>query len=274
VNVRLAGVFAHPDDDAYLIGGSLLLHRGEVEPALIFATSGEAGPISDPTLATRDTLGQTREREQGEFLATIGYPHARVEFLRHPDYYLPDVPLERLVDEFESRLRDLRPHVVVTFGPDGLTSHHDHIRVGEAATEAFHRARRDDPSPPDGAWQRLYYVALSRSDVDRFYAGVRDGGFVYGEEGKLFDVTGVPDEWIAVRVDMKPVRERKLSGILVHRTQLVEYERIPEPLRWIYLDAEHFVQAYPPPEPAAGVRDDLFADLALGESGTGTRSEE
>jgi LmbE family N-acetylglucosaminyl deacetylase len=262
MRIRLAGVFAHPDDDAYLIGGTLLLHQGSLEPTLMFATSGEAGPISDPSLATRETLGEVREREQRVFLETIGYPNTRVEWLRHPDYYLPDVPLDGLVAEVENLLRETRPHVVVTFGPDGLTSHHDHMRVGDATTQAFHRARaRDDAA--DGAFQRLYYVALARSDVDRFYAGVREGGYVYGKEGRLFDVTGVPDDGIAVRVDTTPVRGLKLAGILAHRTQLVEHERIPEPLRWIHLDAECFVQAYPEPDQSGRVESDLFAGLVL-----------
>ena len=263
MNVRLAGVFAHPDDDAYLIGGSLLLHRGEVDLTLICATSGGAGPISDPSLAMRETLADVREVEQRACLATFGYDDATIEFLRHPDYYLPRVPFEQLTAEIERTLSAARPHVVVTFGPDGLTSHHDHIRVGEAATEAFDRARARDPDRRDGAFERLYYAALARSDVDRFYSSVRAGGFDYGEEGRLFDLTGVPDDRISVRVDTRGVAEHKLAGIRAHRTQLVEHERIPEPLRWIHLDAECFVRAHPPTQAGTEVRGDLFEDVGL-----------
>jgi LmbE family N-acetylglucosaminyl deacetylase len=262
MKLRLVGLFAHPDDDAFLIGGTLVLNRGRVDPTLVFATSGEAGPISDRSLATRETLGAVREDEQRAFLEATGLSDTRVEFLRHPDYYLQEVPLERLVSEIEDVLREVRPHVVVTFGPDGLTSHHDHMRVGDAATRAFHSARTGH-CDEDGAFQRLYLVALARSDVDHFYSGVREGAYLYGEEGKLFDVTGVPDDSIAVRVDTTPVRDRKLAGILAHRTQLVEHQRIPEPLRWIYLDSECFVQAYPQLERPDIVRGDLFSDLVL-----------
>jgi LmbE family N-acetylglucosaminyl deacetylase len=260
VKVRLTGVFAHPDDDAYLIGGSLLLNAGRVDHSVIFATSGEAGPISDPSLATRMTLGAVREREQRAYVELIGFHDARVEFLRHPDYYLPDVPVDELIREIESLLRDIRPHIVVTFGADGLTSHHDHVRVGEATTEAFHRVRK---SLDDDSLQRLYYVGLARSDVDRFYDGVRRGGHAYGEEGRLFDVTGVPDESIAVRVDTLPVIDQKLEGMLAHQTQLIEFERVPEPLRWIYLNSESFVQAYPPVDRPSVVRGDLLSDISL-----------
>jgi len=127
VTVRLAGVFAHPDDDAWLIAGTLLLHPGEVDLTLVFATSGEAGPIDDLSLAIRETLGAVREREQCAFLEAIGYADARVEFLRHPDYFLPDVPFERLVAEIRDVLEDVRPHVVVTFGPDGMKIGRAHV---------------------------------------------------------------------------------------------------------------------------------------------------
>jgi N-acetyl-1-D-myo-inositol-2-amino-2-deoxy-alpha-D-glucopyranoside deacetylase len=261
MTVRLAGVFAHPDDDIYTVGGTLLLHLGEVEPTMIFATSGEAGPISDPSQATRATLGAVREGEQRDAMAVIGYPDARAEFLHHPDYYLPEVPYETLTGEIEKLLLDAAPHVVVTFGPDGLTSHHDHQYVGRAATQVFHKLREasDDPS----LFQRLYHVALARSDVDRFYSVVTEGGFEYGEEGNLFDITGVPDDDIAVRTDLAPVSQRKREGILAHHTQLIEFERIPEPLRGVYLDTECFVQVYPPRDRQQERRPDLLDDLAL-----------
>ena len=262
MTVRLAGVFAHPDDDSYVLGGTLLLHPGAVEPTLVFATSGEAGPIADGTGVTRETLGRAREAEQAAFLEAVGYGGTATRFLRHPDYRLPEVPFERLVGEVEAVLGEARPQVVVSFGPDGLTSHHDHIRAGEAAAEAFRRARAADGGGPRGAFQRLYQAAYPRSDVDRFYGAVREGGFDYGEEGNLFDLTGVPDDRIAVRVDTRPVAARKWDAILRHRTQLDEHERIPAPLRWIVLDAECFVQAYPERRPGGPVAGDLLAGLA------------
>ena len=96
MTIRLAGVFAHPDDDSYLIGGTLLLHPGRIEPTLVFATSGEAGPIAAGSAATRQTLGAVREGEQRAWLEAVGYPQAATHFLRHPDYRLPEVPFGRL----------------------------------------------------------------------------------------------------------------------------------------------------------------------------------
>jgi len=49
------------------------------------------------------------------------------------------------------------------------------------------------------------------------------------------------------------VKDTKLAGIEAHRTQIGELERVPEALRWIVLDTEWFVQAWPerPASPAA-----------------------
>ena len=259
MTIRLAGVFAHPDDDVYSIGGSLLLHAGEVEPTLIFATSGEAGPMSETPGVTRETLGAVREIEQRRCMEILGYPEARVEWLRHPDYYLPEVPLETVREAIATILDEVQPHVVVTFGPDGLTSHHDHIYMGEVATQVFHNLRESSDDPT--AFQRLYHIALGRSDVDHFYSAVAEGGFDYGEEGALFDITGIADAQITVRVDVRSVEARKREGILAHRTQLIEWERIPEALRGIFLETECFTQVYPPPNSGSAPRTDLFADL-------------
>jgi hypothetical protein len=97
-----------------------------------------------------------------------------------------------------------------------------------------------------GGVRRLLQVAIPRSAVDRFYEGLRRiGETSYGEQGTLFNLRGVPDERITLAVDTRPVRDTKLAGIESHRTQIGELERIPEELRWIHLDTEWFVQAWP-----------------------------
>jgi LmbE family N-acetylglucosaminyl deacetylase len=256
---RLAAVFAHPDDDVYQFGGSIALHEKALELTVVVCTSGDAGPIWLPELATRETLGDVRESEERSALTEVGAPGADIRFLRHPDWHLPEVPFEQLVTEIEDVLEEVEPHVVVTFGPDGMTSHHDHVRAGEAATEAFGRVRARRPS-----LQRLYNTALPRRDVDRFYAGARELDPSFGGEEQLFNPVGLPDEDIAVRVDTRGVRDRKLRGILTHRTQIGEWERIPQPLRWIFLDEECFTRSWPPRAGDGPVLADLFDDVDLG----------
>ena len=42
MGIRLAAVFAHPDDDTYGLGGTLAMNGDEVEYTLIVATSGDS----------------------------------------------------------------------------------------------------------------------------------------------------------------------------------------------------------------------------------------
>jgi LmbE family N-acetylglucosaminyl deacetylase len=249
--IRLVGVFSHPDDDVYTIGGSLALHRGRLDATLVFCTSGDAGPIWVEGLATRETLGAVREREQAASMAALGV-EADVRFLRHPDFHLPDVPFEDLVGEIEAVLRDVRPDVVVTFGPDGWSGHHDHVRAGEAADEAFRRVENEG---------RLLHAAIPRSAIERFVEELRELGDPDREARSLLALRGVPDEEIAIAVDTRAVQERKLAGIEAHRTQIGELERVPGALRWIFLDTEWFVQTRPPGRGLREPTNDLLAGL-------------
>jgi LmbE family N-acetylglucosaminyl deacetylase len=242
---RLVGVFAHPDDDVYSIGGTLILERERLELTLVFCTSGDAGPIWIDGVE-REELGSVREREQAASMAALGV-EADVRFLRHADYHLPDVPFEELVGQIVEVLREARPDVVVTFGPDGWSGHHDHVRAGEAADEAFARMREDAAT---GA--RLLHVGTPASAVERFDAQLREAGDPEREARSLLAIRGVPDGDVAVAVDTRSVWETKLAGIEAHRTQIGELERVPEDLRWIVLDTEWFVQAWPPRDAGDG----------------------
>ncbi len=140
---RLAVVVAHPDDDTFGSAGTVALHADEpgFRFVLVHATSGEAGEIADPSLATPDTLGAVREEEDRRSWVALGREPDRHEWFRYPDHGVADADQGQLVDRIAAVLAEERPDVVVTFGADGITGHPDHIAVGAAATEAFHRVR-------------------------------------------------------------------------------------------------------------------------------------
>jgi LmbE family N-acetylglucosaminyl deacetylase len=245
MGIGLAAVFAHPDDDTYGLGGTLARDSGSIDYTLIVATSGEAGVISDPSLATRENLAQVREAEEGQALEVLGVKEPSVDFLRYPDGGLKDVPRDELIERIAEVLRSVRPHLVVTFGPEGITKHDDHITIGQAATEAFHRAR--GPGGEDQAFQRLYYNAIPQSELEQFWNTLRARGIDVGDPEGPFMPRGVPDQLIAVRVDCREVVKRKIDAIRAHRTQQVELEYLPEDVQPEILGEECFVQAWPPP---------------------------
>jgi LmbE family N-acetylglucosaminyl deacetylase len=254
--VKVVGVFAHPDDDVFTMGGWLALHARDVAPTFVFCTSGEAGPIWVDGVAARETLGPVREREQAAAMKELGVA-AQAVFLHHPDYSLPDVPFERLVQDIEHTLRQVRPDILITFGEDGLTGHHDHVRAGAAADAAFRRV-----GDADREFRRLFHVAIPRSAVDRFHAQIESLGVSRDRPvGSPLNFEGPGDEEIAVAVDIRSVAPTKRRAIEAHRTQIGELEQVPEDARWLFFETEWFVRAWPPRAPNEPIARDVFAGI-------------
>jgi LmbE family N-acetylglucosaminyl deacetylase len=223
---------------------------------LVLTTSGEAGMISDPSLATRQTLGQVREQEDREAWRLVGRPPDRHEFLRYPDGGAADVPFEELVGKYAPILREETPDVVVTFGPDGITGHSDHIAVGAAATEAFQRARQESGSAP----RRLLYLCIPRERLQRFSDEIVARGGEPIDPTQPFQPRGVDDSLVAVEVDGSSVWRLKLEALRAHRTQADDM-RLPEDLQQAVLSVETFTQAWPAREPGEPVLGDVFEGL-------------
>lgn len=254
---RVACVFAHPDDETFGVGGSLALHaRDGVELTVILATSGETGRIADASLATRETLASVREAEDLASWRALGLD-PDVRFLRHPDGGLNATPRGELVAEVRGVLEDVAPEVVITFGPDGITGHDDHVAIGAIATEAFGSLRT---SSGGAAFSRLLHNAIAQSTLDRLNELLRGRGLEPMDPAEPFMPRGVPDAAIGARVDASSVYERKLEAIRCHKTQ-DELEDVPFDLWPEMLSTESFVVAWPERRPRDPVLGDLFEGL-------------
>jgi LmbE family N-acetylglucosaminyl deacetylase len=257
---RLAAIVAHPDDDTWGVAGTVALHADD--PALRFVlvhvTSGEAGQIADGSGATRETLGAVREREDRRSWAALGREPDRHEWFRLPDHGVEDEPYDALVERIVAVLREERPDVVITFGPDGITAHPDHITVGRATTDAFHRVRREGGS----GLQRLLHNALPRSWIDAWNDQLVAAGREPFDPGQLYQPRGVADDTIGVIVDCSAVAARKLAALREHVTQATDMDDGGDDLE--SLGREAFVIAWPPRDPGAPVLGDVFEGLAPG----------
>jgi LmbE family N-acetylglucosaminyl deacetylase len=259
VSPRLAAVFAHPDDDAFGITGTVALHTDDpgFAFALVLATSGEHGMISDPSLATRETLGEVREREDLAGWRALGREPDRLEFLRYPDGGVTGVPFEELVGRIAAILREERPDVVITFGPEGVTAHPDHITVGRAATEAFHRLCATD----GGGFLRLLHNRLRKSDIDWFSDELQRRRMDPIDQTAVFQPHGVPDELVNVIVDCRAVWRRKRAALDQHRTQADDTQSFPKDLEERIFGTETFAQVWPELDPGAPPLGDVFEGL-------------
>ena len=255
-----AAVMAHPDDDTFGVAGTVALHADEpgFRFILIHATSGEAGMISDPTLATRETLGPVREEEDRRSWVALGRAPDRHEWLRYPDHGLADVPFDELVDRVAGILRDERPDVVTTFGPDGVTGHPDHITIGQATTEAFHRLRREGV---DG-FRRLIRVAIAASAIDEWNEKLVASGREPIDPTQLYQPRGVADETLGLDVDTSGVAPRVVEALREHRSQAADLEeRFSDDEQLQVASRERGLIAWPPWQPGDPVVRDAFEGL-------------
>ncbi|MEK7873096.1 MAG: PIG-L family deacetylase, partial [Chloroflexota bacterium] len=150
-------VFAHPDDESFGVGGTAALYAAAGTPVhLACATKGERG--TKDTALTGQKLGAIREGELRRACAVLGVRN--ISFLGYMDGDVDKVAFPEMVESIAAVMRRVRPDAVVTFGPDGVTRHPDHVAVGRAATAAFHRVRRREGYRYP---RRLYYVALPES---------------------------------------------------------------------------------------------------------------
>ncbi|HEY8019105.1 MAG TPA: PIG-L family deacetylase [Actinomycetota bacterium] len=256
----LAAIVAHPDDDTFGCAGAVALHAEDpgFRFVLVHVTSGEAGRIADPALATPATLGVVREDEDRRSWVALGRVPDRHEFLRYPDHRVEEAPFDELVERIAAVLEEERPDVVITFGPDGITGHPDHIATGKAATEAFHRVRQR--SPGEGL-RRLLHQAIPQSMLDEWNRRLVASGKDPMDPTQLYQPRGVLDGHVGVFVDCGAVVDRKLAALEEHRTQAGDMEDIEEEERRMALASECHVITWPARDPGEPALSDVFEGL-------------
>ena len=159
---RLLGVFAHPDDETFCAGGTFVRYAKDgAEVMVVSATRGQAGQIRDARVGTRRTIAAVREAELRLACERLGVAHVRCwDYL---DGTLTEAGFHGLVGQVVRVIREFRPDVVVSFGPDGGYGHPDHIAISAAATAACWQA--GDPA----SYPSQLAAGLAPHQPDRLY---------------------------------------------------------------------------------------------------------
>ena len=203
----LLGVWAHPDDEAYLAGGLMAaaVDAGS-RVVCVTATRGERG-TRDPGTWPPARLAQVREAELAASLAVLGVSEHRQ--LGYPDGGCAAVPAVEAVDRLAALVAEVGPDTVLTFGPDGVTGHPDHRTVSAWATAVV---RRSGP----GRAPRLLYAAKTGAWCDRFAALHRAiGAFPPGLPAR------VPADQVAFEFVLAgDLLDRKLAALMAQASQV------------------------------------------------------
>ncbi|ABM15310.1 MULTISPECIES: N-acetyl-1-D-myo-inositol-2-amino-2-deoxy-alpha-D-glucopyranoside deacetylase [Mycolicibacterium] len=229
---RLLFVHAHPDDETLTTGATIAHYvaRG-AQVHVITCTLGEEGEVIGDEWAQlavdrADQLGGYRIGELTAALAELGVDRPR--FLggagRWRDSGMDGTPArqqQRFVDgdfaeqtaTLAAAIDELRPHVVVTYDPNGGYGHPDHIHAHRVTTAAVAAS----------TWQvpKLYWTVTSSSALAAALASMgavpEEWIRVSADDLPLF---GYSDEAIDAALDLTAHESARVAALRAHRTQV------------------------------------------------------
>lgn len=239
--LRLMAVHAHPDDEASKGSATMARYAAEGVRVLVeTCTGGERGSILNPAMDRPDVvadLTNVRRREMARAAEVLGVEHNWTGFV---DSGLPEgdplPPLPEgcfaLVDDDEAtaalvaRIRQFRPHVLITYDENGGYPHPDHLKVHSASMAAYEAAADPARYPEAGepwAVAKVYYThgfprrRLELLDDELF---ARDGVRHFEEFlSRWKDRNDVMDR-VTTRVESSGYFEQRNSALLAHATQI------------------------------------------------------
>jgi LmbE family N-acetylglucosaminyl deacetylase len=189
-------VFAHPDDESSGVSGTIKKYTQQGVPVdLITATRGEKGSRLDVP-ANTDT-GTAREAELRAAAAIMGIRN--IYLLGYKDGELEKADMNEVVNKITDIIGRIEPEIVITFGPDGISGHSDHVTVSKAATKSFEKLSAEGKGP-----RKLYYVTIAASAVPN---------------ADDFGVVTRPDNEITISTDISEYFNSKIQALSAHRSQ-------------------------------------------------------
>ena len=265
-HLRLLASFAHPDDEGFGSGGTLamLVARG-AHVTLVCATNGDVGEISDPALATPETLAQVRQRELRSAMDVTGVRDVRFLGYRdsgmagtpeneHPDSLHQAEPAS-VVERLVQIIREIRPNVVITHDPSGGYGHPDHRAMCRRTTEAFRQTSSwkagSGESEGGGDYTDqplLYYVCFPRSNFQRMWRQMVELDITPPFASQDIDLVGTPDEEVTTVIDVAEHVDTKIASLACHQTQIDPngpFAQLPEEMNREIMRKEYYTLVLP-----------------------------
>jgi LmbE family N-acetylglucosaminyl deacetylase len=192
-------VFAHPDDESSSVAGTTAKYteRG-ISVDLICATRGEKGTRLD----VPPEVDTATAREAGLRAAAAITGIRNIYLLGYMDGNLEKVDTGEIASRILNIMREVRPEIVISFGPDGISGHPDHKAISKAATLAFDMSTEAGTGP-----RKLYYVTIPESVLTD----------VGGEHAN--GVITRPDDEVTATIDISRHLDTKIRALQAHSSQ-------------------------------------------------------
>lgn len=219
------GIFAHPDDEAFGPCGTLIKEvRDGAELHLFTLTSGESGQNPD----NLPDLGAVRDQEWRKASKLIGACGTFNMTLR--DGHLNNVAMQLVSERIIKIVREIiTSHKIpvqaefITFEPNGLTGHIDHIVAARAASFVFYHLK-DEGLP---LAKVRYYCYDERT------APIHTTNWIYSNKGYA-------DHEIDEVIDARSLKKEIIAVMQTHTSQRADYERYLT-IKSEQLGLEHFI---------------------------------
>ena len=226
----LLAVFAHPDDETFLAGGTLAkyAHLGW-DVFLVCATYGESGQRGEYKALGANEFASVRRAELEAACKVLGIH--RPMFLECADRAVAGICWNSAAKQVAHILRRLHPDVVITFGPDGISGHPDHVAMSQIVSSAFWAATvHTFPGQVKRPHPASLYYALRSPSVP--------------EGCKRNETTALPS--LTTLIDIAGAGEQKLAAMSCHRSQRHLQPSTEEAKRAVLESPEYFHRAFPP----------------------------
>ena len=202
----ILGVWAHPDDEAYLSAGLMARAvRNGSRVVCVTATRGEGGSMDEEAWPP-ETMGEVRTRELERSLEILGVGE-------HHWLDLPDIDMDTgLPEEGYAKVRSLvaevQPDAILTFGPDGMTDHAAHKDVSRWATTALRESGKSG--------SRVLYATVTPEWAEEFLP-------IWEPFNVFLPGTPhvVPREELVIHYELPPdILQTKVNAINAHVSQI------------------------------------------------------
>ena len=230
--LRLLVIFAHPDDESMGMGGTLAKYASEgVETYYICASRGEQGWFGpEEENPGWRALGRLRTKELENAVAELGMKG--LYFLDYMDGEVDRADPAEASGKIATHIRRIKPHVVVTFPPDGNYGHPDHIAIGQFTCAAIVRAAdssyQDPENLPPHCVSKLYYMVDSEDFINLVAPFV--GDMMFPVDGQLRGEVPWKEWMITTRIDMTDAAACHAAwrAIQCHHSQLMTLGMLAE----------------------------------------------
>jgi LmbE family N-acetylglucosaminyl deacetylase len=235
-SLRLMCILAHPDDESLGMGGTLARYAKEgIETYLVTATRGERGRFGDaPVRPALEVVGRVREAELRAAGKELGI--REIHFLDYIDGDLDQANPMEAQRKIVGFIRRLRPHVVVTFGPDGAYGHPDHIAISQLAGAAVLLAADGGYAAGSVAKaahrvSKFYYMAWSKPKWEAYQAAFKK--LVVTVDGAERQASPWPEWAVTSVLETGDVWDTVWRAVCCHHTQMAIYGKLE------HLSAQH-----------------------------------